>query len=437
MFVVCSSFVQILTSLTSTRKDGNPHTYSHTVTDENKTANQKSSGRCWLFAYLNVVRRDIIKTHSLAPDFELSQTHLFFWDKVERCNYFLEQVIDTLDTPTDDRLLHHLLADPINDGGQWDMIVNLVNKYGLVPKEVYPEAWSSTASRKMNALLKAKLREFASVLRTQGSPDDTSFAAVAARGNAARELKEGMMEELFRIITVHLGAPVESFDWKAVSKDKKTFTRHENLTPASFVDQFVTFDVNDYVSVINDPRNAYDALYTVDRLGNVVGGLPVRYINTDAETLKALVVDQIKADRPVWFGCDVGKEFHRADGLLSMDVFDYSAIDTGLHMDKATRVTYGQSLMTHAMVFTGVDDKTGALRVENSWGSKDRAAEGYLSMSAAWFDEYTFQIVVPKSALPENLAATLSLDPVVLPPWDPMGALACSSDNCCLSHADS
>ncbi|KNC53127.1 uncharacterized protein AMSG_09432 [Thecamonas trahens ATCC 50062] len=267
---------EVLTAHSVTRGDTSHHTFSHVVSGECKAADQKSSGRCWIFACLGVIRRDIIKEHDLPADWELSQTHLFFWDKVERCNHFLEVMISTLDEDVDSRLQHHLLSDPINDGGQWDMLANLINKYGLVPKTAMPEAWTSCASRKLNWLLANKLREFASVFRTQCGVTDgeDTFAAKAARGHKVRTLKAEMMEELYRIICIHLGTPVTKFDWSVRSKDGKSFKRYTGLTPKTFAEKFVKFDVNDYVSVINDPRNEYGQMYTVAHLGNVVGGAP-------------------------------------------------------------------------------------------------------------------------------------------------------------------
>ena len=393
------------------------HKFSLKVPEAPAT-NQRSSGRCWIFAALNVIRDKMIREKKLGK-FELSQSYVFFWDKFEKANYFLEQVIDLLDEKVEGRILSFLLDAPVSDGGQYDMFVNIVNKYGLVPKDVYPDSTSATASRPMNWLLRAKLREFAKELR--------ALKAKGSSVDAVRDRKREQLSEIYRILCINLGSPPTTFDWVYVDDDKK-LTRVKGLTPVTFAREQVGFDVNRQVSLINDPRNPYYKLYTVERLGNVVGGKPVRYINVPIEVLKEYAIKTLQAKEPVWFGCDVGKFYNAENGVLDLDYYSYDKMfDVNFSgFTKAERLVYGESQMTHAMVFTGVDIEDGkslAWRVQNSHGDK-RGDKGYIRMSDRWFDEYMFQISVDEGTLPAKILDIRNTEPVALPPWDPMGSLA-------------
>jgi len=395
------------------------HTYSHLIETPEAT-NQKRSGRCWLFAGLNTLRLEAMKKMNL-ESFELSQAYLMFWDKLEKANFFLENVIETRDEPLNGRLVMWLLADPIPDGGQWDMFVNLIQKYGVVPKSAMPETESSGNSRPMNALLVAKLREGAQVLRDMhergASVDDM------------RQAKDEMMGAFYTMLSIHLGRPPSRFLWEWRDKDK-TFHRHGDITPRAFFEEYVDVNLDDMVCLINAPTQdkPYHKLYTVQYLGNVVGGQIVRYLNVDVATLKQAAVDMIVDGQAVWFGCDVGKMLERDLGILDTQVYDLELVyGTDFKLDKAGRLDYGHSRMTHAMVLTGVDlDDAGQptrWRVENSWGTES-GDKGYMVMSDAWFDEYLYEIMVHTRYLSPDLLQVLDTEPVVLPPWDPMGALA-------------
>ena len=398
------------------------HTYSHLIETPEATS-QKKSGRCWLFAGLNTLRLAAMEKMNL-ESFELSQACLMFWDKLEKANFFLENIIETRDEPLDGRLVMWLLADPLPDGGQWDMFVNLIEKYGVVPKSVMPETNSSSDSRPMNVLLIAKLREYAQVLREMhersGSVEEM------------RQAKGEMMEEFYRMLSIHLGQPPSRFLWEWRDKDKE-FHRHGEITPTEFFEQYVGFDLGEMVCLINAPTKdkPYRRLYTVQYLGNVVGGHAVRYLNVDVETLRKATADMIVDGQAVWFGCDVGKMLEREMGILDLEVYDYELVyGTRFRLDKAGRLDYGHSRMTHAMVFTGVDiDDSGKpikWRVENSWGTK-LGDKGYLVMADRWFDEFLYEVMISKKHLSPELLEVLDTEPVVLPPWDPMGALARSN----------
>jgi len=395
------------------------HTYSELIKTP-KATHQKKSGRCWLFAGLNTLRLQAMEKMNL-EEFELSQAYLMFWDKLEKANYFLESIIDTRDEPLDGRLVMWILANPVVDGGQWDMFSNLVKKYGVVPKSVMPETESSSNTRPMNALLLTRLREDAQVLREMGHQ--------GASVDALREAKQEMVETLYRMLAIHLGTPPRSFFWEWRDKDEE-FHRHGMITPSGFFETYVAFDMDDAVCLINAPTDdkPYKKLYTVQFLGNVVDGQIVRYLNVDIETLKRAAVEMIRDGNAVWFGCDVGKWLEREMGIMDPAIYDYELVyGTEFALNKAGRLDYGQSRMTHAMVITGVDlndeGRPMKWRVENSWGT-DLGDEGYMLMSDAWFDEFVYELTVSKSYLSGELLNVLDTEPIVLPPWDPMGALA-------------
>ena len=387
---------------------------------KDKVTNQKASGRCWMFAALNTFRHNMISSFQL-EDFELSQAHTFFWDKYEKSNWFLEQVIATADQELTSRKVAFLLQTPQQDGGQWDMVVSLFEKYGVVPKSVYPESISSSNSRELNTYLNKLLRQDAQILR--------DLIHSGADSEAVASKKQALLQEIFNFLAMSLGLPPREFDFSYRDKDNQ-FHTESGLTPQSFYKKYVDLQLDDYVSIINAPTTdkPYGKSYTVDMLGNVVGSRPVRYLNVPMDRLKELAIAQMKAGETVWFGSDVGQVSNRKAGILATDVYDFEAgMDIHLTQDKAGRLDYAESLMTHAMVLTGVDlDEAGHSRkwkVENSWGDKV-GTDGYFVASDAWMDEYTYQIVVRKEFLTADELAAYEAEPIVLAPWDPMGALA-------------
>jgi len=396
------------------------HTFSEMVSGQMKVTNQKSSGRCWGFAGLNLFRVHLGRKYNL-KQFEFSQNYFMFCDKLEKSNYFLESIIKTIDEPLDGRLVMHLLTDPIQDGGQWHMFVNLIEKYGVLPQSVMPESFQSSQSMRMNRMITRKLREFAKDLRSAGQK--------GASIKKLRYLKNNMLGTVYQMLTINLGSPPERFEWQIRDKDKK-FHRFDNLTPKKFFSEHVGLNLKDYVCLINCPMSdkSYNEVYTVDFLGNVIEGEIIRYLNLTSKRLKTTAVESIQKDDPVWFGCDVGKHFHRNLGVMDMDIFDFELFySTRFPMTKADRLEYGDSQMTHAMLFTGVDlDAKGnprKWRVENSWGDK-RSEKGYDIMTDSWFDEYTYEVVVHKDYITQDEQDTYDREPVHLHPWDPMGALA-------------
>uniref|UniRef100_G3MM93 Bleomycin hydrolase n=1 Tax=Amblyomma maculatum TaxID=34609 RepID=G3MM93_AMBMU len=403
------------------------HVVSHKVDVEGRPpSNQKVTGRCWLFACLNAIRVPVMR-HFQLDELEFSPAYLFFWDKIERSNYFLNNVVEMWrrGEPVEGRLFSFLLREPLEDGGQWHMVSSLVAKHGLVPKQCYPESTSSEASRRFNQLLTSKLREFARDLYTllaKGCSDADVQSAI-----------EHMMETVYRITSICLGTPPATFTWEYYDKNK-AYNRLGPITPLEFYEKHVKplFNFDDKVCLVNDtrPSNPFGDTYTVDCLGNVVGGIPIVYNNQPMDVFMQSIVDSIKGNEPVWFGCEVVKRCEIKRGVFDTDFFDYEALfgtTFTLAMSRADRLIYGESCMGHAMLFTGVsvdaDGKPVKFRVENSWGD-DTGEKGFFTMTRDWFNEFVFEVVVDKKYLPAEVIAANSKEAKVLPAWDPMGALA-------------
>ncbi|WP_327669057.1 MULTISPECIES: C1 family peptidase [unclassified Streptomyces] len=392
------------------------HSVSHHL-DDWKVTNQKRSGRCWMFAGLNLLRVGAAEKLGV-KDFEFSQNYVLWWDKFERANHFLESVIDTSDRDVDDRTVAHLLGDPISDGGQWNMFVALVAKHGLVPKSAMPETESSSATGPMNRALMSLLR--------QGARDLRGAAAEGVEAQRAR--KAEVLGAIHRVLSIHLGTPPQTFLWQWRDKDQE-FHREGWMTPTEFAEAYVQIPLDEYVCLVHDPRESSPAgrTFTVEHLGNIVEAPPVVYLNADIDLLKRLTMEAVVSGEPVWFGCDVAQQMRPDLGIWDAELFDYESVyDASFELDKADRLLHHETQMTHAMLFTGVDVVDGVprrWRVENSWG-EEKADKGFWTMNDSWFGEHVFEVAVRRSALPPELSAALDESPIVLPAWDPMGALA-------------
>ena len=390
--------------------------------DTGKVANQKQSGRCWMFAALNTMRHDIKDRFHISDEFQLSQSYTLFWDKFEKANYFYENVLKTATEPLDSRRVAFLLTTPQQDGGQWDMIVSIIEKYGLVPQSIYPESKASSATTELNNTLNTLLRHDATVLR--------GLVAQQASKDKISNARNEMLANVYRLLSLTLGEPPVQFDFE-YRDELHNFHVERQLTPQDYYQKFVSWDLDEYISVINAPTadKPFDATYNVDMLGNVVGGRDVKHLNVDINKMKASAISQLKDGQSVWFGVDMGPQVDRESGLMASGIFasdDLFNVDST--MTKAQRLDYGESLMTHAMVLTGVDldenDQPTKWKVENSWGEKV-GKKGYFTMSDDWMSEYAYQIVVKKEYLSSELVNIYdNSKPTLLSPWDPMGALA-------------
>lgn len=388
--------------------------FNHEIEPEAKITNQKSSGRCWMFAGLNVLRIHFMKKMNLPKDFEFSQTHLFFYDKLERANTFLNQIISNKDKKLDDRYIQHLLSSPLGDGGYWHTFANLVNKYGLVPKSVHPETIHSSSTARMNFVLGFILRQYAKQIRENA-------------GNM-EELKEKCLMEYHRLLCLFLGTPKTYFNWTYLDKTGK-YIQHEALTPKEFY-KLGDWDVNDFITLTHDPRNDEDKKMKMDFIGNLHGTNEVVYYNTSIDELIKWTKKSILEGIPVWHGCDVRKWLDLDKDMMDLDIVDYdNLLGVKLNLNKKERMEYGLSSPTHAMTFVGFEsnDKTGELykwKIENSWDSRGANA-GYYGMTNRWFKEYVYEVVIPRWIMDEETLKKIDgcKDIIELPAWDIMGAI--------------
>ncbi len=386
--------------------------FSHKIKVRGVT-NQKSSGRCWLFAGLNIMRPHVIEKYKLTS-FEFSQNYLSFWDKMEKGNCFLEQIIEFRDRDLLDREMEIILRNPIGDGGWWNYVVDLIEKYGAVPKEVMPETNSSENTGAMNDLISRKLRADAVRLRS-----------LYAGGKTVEELraeKNIMMAELYRMLVINLGEPPREFPYRFEDKDS-VVSALKIYTPGSFYNDFVDIDLKEYVTLFNDPTREYGKHYQVRMSRNIYDRPDMDYANLEIERLKELAAKSVLDNEPVWFACDVGKDQNRQKGIMAVNLYDYGSIYGGdFEMSKAERALYREGSINHAMALVGVDirdSKAVKWLVENSWGSENGSG-GFWTMYDTWFDNYVFNIIVKKKYVPAELLQIFDQPVTTIPPWDPM-----------------
>lgn len=391
--------------------------FSVTV-DNGGVTNQRRSGRCWLFSSLNVARF-VAKRSLHLKEFEFSQNYAMYYDKLERINYFLRDVANLISAgePSDSRLMQHMLADVMGDGGQWTMAMNLYRKYGAVPQDLFPETESSKNTGEMNYQLRSMLHT--AVAHMVDDPEH--IASIADEALAAGH----------RMLTIHLGEPPKSFDWEWTDEDGE-FHRDGEITSVEFWKRYVDAGLEDYVCLVDDPRKEHPKgkKIGIEHLSNVVDGEPTEYLNVPNAFMKDCA-RTILAEQgiPVWFGCDCHPMMDRQNGAWATDLFEYNRVyDVDFDLDKEQRVRFGDSAMNHAMAFVGVDvaedgTSTRRWRVENSWGDAV-ADKGYFTMSDDWFSEYVYEVAIPKSMLPQSYRQALDEPAIMLPAWDPMGALA-------------
>ncbi|UCE19282.1 MAG: C1 family peptidase [Gemmatimonadota bacterium] len=390
------------------------HFFSHKIKSGDIT-NQKSSGRCWLFAGLNMMRPKIIEKYNL-KDFDFSENYLFFWDKLEKANFFLESIIETRKKDIYDREVEWLLQHPCPDGGWWHFVVELVNKYGAVPESAMPETNSSGKTGMMNRLIDRKLRQDAVVLRrmTEEGRNET----------ALRSRKEEMLHEIYRMLAMNLGVPPTEFQWRYETEDDSV-SQAITFTPQDFYSDVVGINLDDYICIFSCPSRDFEKLYQIRFDRDMFDKQDFTFINLGIDKLKEYTLASVLDDEPVWFACDVGKEDYVDGGIFAPGIYDYGALyGIDIKLTKEERIVYRESTPNHAMVITGLDmseDKPVKWLVENSWGD-ERGKDGYWAMRDEWFDEYVYGTILHKKYVPQRVADILTTEPTVLPPWDPMYA---------------
>lgn len=378
--------------------------------------NQQSSGRCWMFTSMNVLRPQVMEKYNL-NQFDFSHNYLYFWDIFEKSNLFLENIIATAARPMDDREVTEYFKSPVGDGGVWNLYYNAAQKYGVVPQEVMPETAHSNNTSQMTGVINEKLRLGGYTLRE-----------LAAQGKKTKELraeKNNVLKDVYRILALCLGEPPHEFTWRYKTK-KGEIKELANYTPQQFYKEITPADYSpdNYIMVMNDPTREYYKVYEIQNYKNTIEGINWTYLNLPNEDLKAAALASIKNNEPLYASCDVGKQFNRETGILDPEMFDYeSLLGVKLDMDKKARILTRQSGSAHAMTIVGCDtdenDKPVKWEFENSWGDKS-GHNGYLTFTNKWFDEYMFRAVLHKKYLNEKALQALKGKPVQLPVWDYM-----------------
>ena len=391
-------------------------TYFNIETKKQSITNQKSSGRCWMFSGLNVLRANFAKrTDSLKVTF--SQDYLFFYDQLEKANLMLQGVIDTGKKPIDDLRVQFFFHHPLNDGGTFCGVADLTEKYGLVPTEVQPETFSAENTSRMSRIIASKLREFGLELRK-----------MVAEGKKAKDIqqrKTEMLSEVYHMLVITLGEPVKEFTYAFRDKNGKALTPAKKYTPQSFYQEVVGDKLNGtFIMVMNDPRRDYYKTYEVEYDRHTYDGHNWKYLNLPMEEIEQLAIASLKDGRKLYSSYDVGKQLDRKRGYADTENFDYASLfGTTFNMNKAERIATFDSGSTHAMTLTAVDlDAQGQplkWKVENSWGS-DSGYQGCIIMTARWFREYMFRLVVDKQYVSEKLLKDYEQKPIMVMPEDPL-----------------
>ncbi len=390
------------------------HLFKYRV-DVKGITDQQSSGRCWMFTSLNVIRPAIMERYDLSS-FDFSHNYLYFWDLLEKSNLFLENIIRTSGEDIDDREVVFYFKSPVSDGGVWNLFYNLSSKYGFVPKEIMPETAHSNNTRQLTSILNELLRR-----------DGYRLRKMAEDGKSSRQLqneKNATLSNVYKILCLTLGVPPTEFDWKYETKSGEVKTL--SSTPMKFYKDNTprNYSPDQYIMIMNDPTRPYYQVYDIANYRNTIEGINWRYLNLPNEDIKESAIESIKNNEAMYASCDVGKQFNRATGILDPDMYDFNALlGVDLDMDKEARILTRQSGSAHAMSIIAVDtdrhNKPIKWEFENSWGASS-GHNGYLTFTDAWFDEYLFRIVIRKEFLSKKAIEALDKEPIQLPCWDYM-----------------
>ncbi|MEG2277975.1 MAG: C1 family peptidase [Odoribacter sp.] len=391
------------------------HLFKYRV-DVKGITNQHSSGRCWMFTSMNVLRPSVMKKFNL-QQFDFSHNYLYFWDIFEKSNLFLENIIATAQQPMDDRTVSEYFKAPVGDGGVWNLFYNAAEKYGVVPQEVMPETAHSDNTSQMTNVINEKLRE--------GGYQVREMALANKNSKELRVAKNNILKDVYRILSLCLGEPPHQFTWRFKDNDGN-IKELANYTPQQFYQEIIPTDYNpqNYIMIMNDPTRAYYQTYEIQNYRNTQEGINWIYLNLPNEDIKTAAFASIKNNEAMYASCDVGKQFNREEGILDPEMYDYESLfGVKLQMDKKTRILTRQSGSSHAMTLVGCDtdskDQPVKWEFENSWGAST-GHNGYLTFSDKWFDEYMFRVVIHKKYLNEKAVQALKGKPVQLPVWDYM-----------------
>jgi len=402
-------------ALNHEKQSGMDHYFKYRVNVKGIT-DQKSSGRCWMFTSMNVLRPSIMQRYNVS-EFDFSHNYLYFWDIFEKANLFLENIIATEKEDMDSRAVAYLFKSPVGDGGVWNLYYNAAEKYGVVPKAVMPETAHSENTRQMLSLINERLRAGGYTIREQ--------AAANKKIQDQRTEKTAVLKDVYRILALCLGEPPTEFTWRY--KDKAgNIQELKNYTPKQFYKEITPADYSpdNYIMVMNDPTREYYKLYEIQNYRNTMEGINWLYLNLPNEDIKKAALVSIKNNEAMYASCDVGKYLNRTSGMMDPEMYDYeSLLGIRLSMDKKARILTRQSGSSHAMTLIGCDtddnDKPVKWEFENSWGAAS-GNKGYLTFTDEWFDEYMFRVVIHKRYLDAKAINSLGQKPVQLPMWDYM-----------------
>ena len=400
-------------------RQGSVDAYFSVETPRQNIHDQRSSGRCWMFSGLNVLRANFAKAHNDTLRVEYSQAYLFFYDQIEKANFMLQNVIDNADKPIDDARVQYFFKSPINDGGTFSGVADLVDKYGLVPMSVMPETYSSDNTKAISRLISSKLREFGLELRR--------MVAAGKKADALKKRKTEMLGIVYHMLVMTMGEPVKSFSYTFHDKEGKPVGEPRTYTPKQFFEATVGTPINgSFIMIMNDPRRPYHKTYEIQYDRHTYDGHNWKYLNLPMDEIASMAIASLRDGHKMYSSYDVGKQLDRKRGFLDIDNYDYGTLfSTTFGMNKADRIATFDSGSTHAMTLTAVDlDANGKplkWKVENSWGA-EYGHKGYLIMTNRWFNEFFFRLVINKKYVPETLLKEFEQKPVMLAPEDPLFA---------------